>query len=138
MQARRVGSEVHHWQVGMFEIPFWLAHCSHGHVKSQLFPISVLAHRTVGITFRVYLLPGTVVNSKKSECQPNPMTHHGRHNELAEPRQASSNKWADTVRSLSSEVAPQTGGPEAVGTQHRVYWRQRLMAYGITYAFPLG
>lgn len=44
------------------------------------------------VTFWSQLLPGTVVNGEMTDCQPNPVTHRGLQNELAEPRQASSNK----------------------------------------------
>lgn len=75
------------------------------------------------VTFWSQLLPGTVVNGEMTDCQPNPVTHHGLQNELAELRQASSNKRANTLGSLSSKVAPQNEGSEVVGGQHGMYWR---------------
>lgn len=45
---------------------------------------------------------------------------------------------ANTLRSLGSKVAPQNEGSEVAGAQQNMYWRERLMRYEVTDAFPHG
>lgn len=61
MQAQKTGSEVCRWQAEVMEgeISFWLGHLSHGPAKSQLFPVNVSVHRTVGHL----LIPAAARNS---------------------------------------------------------------------------
>lgn len=85
IQVQKTGSEVYCWQAGAGaggsvegEISFWLGHLSHGHAKSQLFPVNVSVHRTVGHLLVPAAARNSVINSAMSDCQPNPVTHSSR------------------------------------------------------------
>lgn len=101
VEARRVGSDVHHWQAWV-----WRERFPFGWVILPMITLNLNYFQQMclytgqWVTFCSPLLPGTVASSKKFDCQPNPMTHHGTQNELAELRQVSSNKWAESGQSV--------------------------------------